>query len=300
MAKLEADLVGMRTQRDQFRDLSDRSKKEVDSWDGWVQKMQPRYMAAMRDRGIMKKDRDDARNEAKTLSFKLSQATKENTTLTTANAELKEKLGEATTSLLNSDNPEIAKITRLEKDLQEATDKLASQEKRLALRDNDYCYLQDRYQEASESAAGLANEKAALEQRNEELTRKADDNILRINQTQSRNEVKELVRQVSEQRTIVREREMELGRVREQLAAYKNSRRETRQSPVPRSPRLGVLSPRNAGGSRAHSHSAVTGAGSRGTSPAAPSGAYEGGGGGSGPHFFGQNGGNGRYSHLRE
>ncbi|KAK7954344.1 hypothetical protein PG996_015228 [Apiospora saccharicola] len=299
VAKLEADLVGMRTQRDEFRDLSDRSKKEVDSWDAWVKRMQPRYMAAMRDRGIMKKDRDDARNEAKTLSFKLSQATKENTTLTTANTELKEKLGEATTSLLNSDNPETAKIAKLEKDLQEATDKLASLEKRLALRDNDYCYLQDRYQEASESAAGLANEKLALERRNEELARKADNNILLINQTQSRNENKELSRQVKEQRTIVREREMELGRVREQLAAYKNTRRETRQSPVPRSPRLGVLSPRNAGGSRAHSHSAVMGTGSRGTSPAAPSGAYEGGG-GNGPQFFGQNGGNGRYSHLRE
>ncbi|KAK8001338.1 hypothetical protein PG991_013560 [Apiospora marii] len=299
VAKLEADLVGMRTQRDQFRDLSDRSKKEVDSWDAWVKKMQPRYMAAMRDRGIMKKDRDDARNEAKTLSFKLSQATKEITTLTTENTELKEKLSEATTSLINSDNPETAKIARLEKDLQEATDKLASQEKRLALRDNDYCYLQDRYQEASESAAGLANEKVALERRNEELARKADDNIVLINQTQSRNEIKELMRQIKEQKTIVGERETELGRVREQLAAYKNSRRETRQSPVPRSPRLGVLSPRNVGGSRAHSHSVVTGAGSRGTSPAAPSGAYEGGG-GNGPPFFGQNGGNGRYSHLRE
>ncbi|KAK8065235.1 hypothetical protein PG997_011982 [Apiospora hydei] len=248
VAKLEADLVEMRSQRDGFRDLSDRTKKEVDSWDAWVEKMQPRYMAAMRDRGIMKKDRDDARNETKTLSFKLSQSTKENTALATANSELKEKLGEATSSLLNSDNPETAKIARLKKDLQEATDKLASLEKRLSLRDNDYCYLQDRYQEASQSAVGLANEKAALERRNEELSRKADENILLINQTQSRNEVKELVRQVSEQRTIVREREMELGRIREQLAAYRNSRRETRQSPVPRSPRLGVLSPRNAGG----------------------------------------------------
>ncbi|KAK8058439.1 hypothetical protein PG994_008887 [Apiospora phragmitis] len=299
VAKLEADLVEMRTQRDTFRGLSDRSQNEVYSWEAWTKKMEPRFMAAMRDRNIMKQDRDDARNEAKTLSFKLSQATKENTALATANAELKEKLGETTTSLLNSDNPETAKMARLETDLEEATDKLASLEKRLSQRDNDYCYLQDRYQEASEAAAALANEKTALERRNEELSRKADENIVRINQTQSHNEVKELMRQAKEQKTIVRERETELTRVKEQLAAFKNSRRETRQSPVPRSPRLGILSPRNAGGSRAHSHSAVAGGGSRGTSPAAPSSALDGGT-GNGPHFFGQNGGNGRYSHLRE
>ncbi|KAK8111757.1 uncharacterized protein PG998_008214 [Apiospora kogelbergensis] len=300
VAKLESDLVEMRTQRDEFRDLSDRSKKEVDSWGAWVDRMQPRYMAALRDRGIMKKDREGARSEADALSNKLSRAKEENTTLTTTNAELEKKLSEATTSLLNSNNPDTVKLAQLERDLQEATEKVVSLEKRLVLRDSDYSYLQDRYQEASESAAGLANDTKALARQNEELKRKANDNIVLINQTQSRMEIKELGRQISEQKSIVREREMELGRLREQLAVYKNSRRETRQSPVPRSPRLGVLSPRNAGGSRAHSHSAVVGAGSRGTSPSAPSGPFEGSGAGNGPHFFGQNGGNGRYSHLRE
>ncbi|KAK8003367.1 hypothetical protein PG989_003086 [Apiospora arundinis] len=300
VAKLESDLVEMRVQRQQFRDLSDRSKKEVDSWSAWVNKMQPRFMAALRDRGTMEKERDAARVEADTFLKQRNRATEENTTLTATNAGLEKKLSDATTSLLNSENPDTAKLARLEKDLHEATEKVVSLEKRISLRDNDYSYLQDRYQEASESAAGLANEKKALERQNENLARKADDNVLLVNQIQSRNEIKELTRQVNEQRTIVRERETELGRVRDQLAAYKNSRRETRQSPVPRSPRLGVLSPRNVAGSRAHSHSAVAGAGSRGTSPAAPSGPFEGGAAGNGPPFFGQNGGNGRYSHLRE
>ncbi|KAK6067442.1 hypothetical protein SCUP515_10175 [Seiridium cupressi] len=295
MAKLEAELEKTRSERDQFRELADRTKREVDSWTTSMKRIQPRYMAALRDRGIFQKERDTALENQREMSAQLQLTKKELSTASQTNGELKQKLAEAQESLLSGDNPDLAKMTRIEKEVEEARVKVSAFEKKAASAQRDREFASNEYQNASHRAFELRKENDALQQQIVDLARKADDNIVLINQTQQRNEVGELVRLLEEQRTIVKDRENELNRAREQLAVLKNGRRETRQSSVPRSPRLGVSSPRTV---RRAAPEAASGAGSRGTSPS-----FDVGGTimpGIGSLFAGQQQGNGRYAHLRD
>ncbi|KAK9780411.1 hypothetical protein SCAR479_02526 [Seiridium cardinale] len=295
MAKLEAELEKTRSERDQFRELADRTKREVDSWTTSMKRIQPRYMAALRDRGIFQKERDTALENQREMSAQLQSTKKDLSTASQKNGELKQKLAEAQESLLSGDSPDLAKMTRIEKEVEEARVKVSDFEKKAASAQRDREFASNEYQNASHRAFELRKENDALQQQIIELARKADDNIVLINQTQQRNEVGELVRLLEEQRTIVKDRENELNRAREQLAVLKNGRRETRQSSVPRSPRLGVSSPRTV---RRAATEAASGAGSRGTSPS-----FDVGGTimpGIGSLFAGQQQGNGRYAHLRD
>jgi hypothetical protein len=276
-------------------------------------------MEALKDRGTFEKEAHVAHENARLLAMQLESSRAETKSLKESNAETKQKLDEATNSILSGSNPELAKMVRLEKDVAEAATKATSLEKKLTLLQNDMDYARQQYQEASNRAVELQNENQDLTSQVIELTRKADDNIVLINQTQSRNEVRELSRMLIEQKTIVKEREAELNHVREQLSIAKNGRRETRQNSVPRSPRLaslGVMSPRGPGrgATVAAMSGAVVGAGggalaggsgSRATSPGPLGAAFEGVGAagmmsGMGSLFAGQQQGNGRYSHLRD
>ncbi|KAI0011058.1 hypothetical protein F4779DRAFT_626738 [Xylariaceae sp. FL0662B] len=300
MAKLEAELGESKVRENQFRELSDRSKKELDGYVSTVTLLHNQYMGALKDRGTFESDCANAKDEAKLLNANLESSRSENGKLKEKNEELQLKLSEATELLRNSSNPDLVKVGRLEKDLEEHKSKVQSLEKRVALAQSDMNYAKDAYQNASQRATELQAENRVLERRVEELSRKADENIVEINRIQSENEVTELVRMLNEQKTIVREREVELGRVKDELRTLKNGRRETRQNSVPRSPRLsalGVMSPRN--GARGHSN--IGGASSRGNSPAPPLGVFESPGGVL-PNMssFNQQSGNNRYSHLRD
>lgn len=297
MAKLETELETTRSQRDQYRDLADRSKREVDSWTASVNRIQPRYMAALRDRGISQKEREIAVNDQKKMTGTLQSTQATLASVKQENAELKRSLSEARASLLSGDNPELVKMVRLEQEAGQARTKMAELEEKARLAEENRQYAFDAYQSGSQNALDLRRELDDLQQQIVDLTRKANDNIVKINQTQQHNEVRELLRVIEEQRTIVKDRENELNRAKEQLASLKNGRRETRQSSVPRSPRLNVSSPRNPG--RRAATEAASGSASRGASPTP----FEVGGNlmpGIGSLFAGQQQGNGRYSHLRD
>lgn len=262
-------------------------------------------MAALRDRGTMKKERDASRGELESLTMRFNLTAKDKTRLAEENTELKRKLAEARDTLMSSENPDIASMTRMQNELEEAQEKNAELEKKIGIVQENLDFVRERYQQASNSGAGLSVEKTELERRIEALDRKADENVFRINQMQAQSETHELARLLHEQKQLVRDREAELNRVKEQLGALRSGRRETRQSSVPRSPRLGslgVMSPRNASGRGANQNSnSASGAVSRGTSPTA-AGALDAvaGSGASGPGLFGQSPGSGRYAHLRD
>lgn len=143
-------------------------------------------------------------------------------------------------------------------------------------------YTREAYQTASQAASDLGNENRELATRNKDLEHRASDNLRRIHEASGQAQVAEYLRVQDELEVQMREREAEIERLREDIKAMK-MRRETRQSSVPRSPRMGVMSPR-AGGGR--------GAASRGSSPALDS---------PGLPIFGQQGGNNsRWGHLRD
>ncbi|CAJ2507450.1 Uu.00g086360.m01.CDS01 [Anthostomella pinea] len=298
IANLQAEMAESKLRERQFRQLSDRSKTEVDSYASSINMIQTKFMAALKDRGIFEAECTSAKEEAKALTASLQSSRTENGKLEEKHAEVQRKLSEATELLLNSSNPEHVRMMQLQKDLDEATTKVEQLEKKVATTQKDAEYARHLYQQSSQRATELSMENRDCERQIEELQRKADENIVTINKAQAANDVKELTRMLGEQKMIVREREAELSRVKEDLKSARNGRRGTRQSSVPGSPRLnalyGVMSPRNAGGTR--------GASSRGTSPAPAMGGFDGSGGSSTPStpVFNQSAGINRFAHLRD
>ncbi|RYP65397.1 hypothetical protein DL771_008342 [Monosporascus sp. 5C6A] len=314
ITRLTAELRESRERENEFRRLSDRSKKEVDGYTSSINTIQAKFMEALKDRGIFEANCAEATEKANTLTSALESARKENAILKETNTELRKKLSEATQSLLNSSIPEASKLAQLEKDLEEAQARVQYLEKRVTLAQGDLEYTKNAYQQASHSATQLRAENRELEARIEALARRADDNVARVNELQSRQEVAELARLLAEQRGIARDHEARLGQLHEELRLARAGRRETRQSSVPRSPRMtaalggasssaSVLSPRN------HNHHPTTpssvaraATSSRAASPASatgvqpPVGVFESGGGGvvSGMPFFN------RHAHLRD
>ncbi|KAI0169677.1 hypothetical protein GGR52DRAFT_573734 [Hypoxylon sp. FL1284] len=296
VASLKAKLEESRRQEKTFRDLSDRSKREVDDYSSTVRRLQDQYMVALKDRGIYEAEYHKAKEEASALGIALDSSKEQHRKLKERNAEVEKKLSEANELLLNSSNPDLARMAHLEEEVAEMKKKAQQLEKKATLAESDMEYTKRAYQDASQSAAQLQSENLALEQQVKELRRKADDNVVEVNRIQAKNEVRELVRMLDEQRSIVRDRDLELGRARDELRLLKENRRGTRQSSVPRSPRLSAFtnaanSPRNNSGAGRTNR----GSSSRGTSPAPPpTGVFETGSASATPAP-----GN-RHSHLRE
>ncbi|KAL7925455.1 hypothetical protein ACQKWADRAFT_284081 [Trichoderma austrokoningii] len=185
----------------------------------------------------------------------------------------------------NSSNPQDTPLARSEILCRQAQAKVVYLEKRLENAHKDTEYIRGLYQDASDTASGLKSENNRLRSQNEDLAKKASDNFARIHEIQERETTKLYFEQITELKYRVKDREMELDRAREELRQLKNGRRETRQSSVPRSPRMGMMSPRTI--SRAYG-----GPVSRGASPAAGAGVE-------GMQFYGQQPGNGRWDHLK-
>ncbi|KAL6889650.1 hypothetical protein HDV57DRAFT_508014 [Trichoderma longibrachiatum] len=184
----------------------------------------------------------------------------------------------------NASDPQDTPLARSENLLQEAQAKITMLEKRLENAHKEADYIRSTYQDAASRASELQSENNQLRKQNEDLRGKAAENSVRIHEIQERNTAHIYLQQIAELRAQIQSREMELERAREELRQLKNGRRETRQSSVPRSPRMGMMSPRTV--ARGYG-----GPSSRGASPAA--GASE------GMQFYGQQPGNGRWDHLR-
>ncbi|KAI0403646.1 hypothetical protein F4802DRAFT_280882 [Xylaria palmicola] len=303
-AELESKLQESKAREAEFRQLSDRAQKEVEGYVSSINNIQKKYMDALEERGIFEADCKTAQEQASVLTGSLESCRTEIATLKATRTELQKKLAEANDSLLDSSNPDVAKAAELEKNLNQANAEVQGLKKKLVVMQSDLEYSKNMYSQASQRAAELSSENRSYEKRIEELQRRADENVVEVNKVQSRNEVRILAQQVKEQKTLVRERVAELNRAKEELKALKSGRRETRQSSVPRSPRLsslGVMSPRN--GTRGPS--AMGGpSSSRGTSPQPPVAVFDGpAGSGNGVQnaaLFNQGPGANRFAHLRD
>ncbi|KAI1754573.1 hypothetical protein F4782DRAFT_528493 [Xylaria castorea] len=301
---MESKLEESKARENEFRQLSDRAQKEVDSYVSSINNIQTRYMDALKERGIFEADCKTAQEQASVLGGSLESCRTEIATLKATRTGLEKKLAEANNALLNSSNPDLVKAVELEKGLNEANTDVQQLKKRLIVMQSDLDYSKNMYNQASQRAIDLSSENRGYENKIQELQRKADDNIVEVNKVQSRNEVRILAQQVKEQKNLVRERTAELNRIKEELKSLRSGRRETRQSSVPRSPRLsslGVMSPRN--GTRGPS--AMGGpSSSRGTSPQPPAALFDGpAGSGNGMQNaapFNQGLGANRFAHLRD
>ena len=167
-----------------------------------------------------------------------------------------------------------------EKDLEAAQAEVERMKKRVDNAERELEYTRGAYQNASQAANDLGNENRELAVRIKGLEHKASENLLTIHKVNVENQVKQLIKANDELAVVLRERESEIDRLREEMRVLK-TRRETRQSSVPKSPRMGVMSPR----------ARMQGGLSRGSSPVQLE---------AGLQMFGQQAGNGRWGHLRD
>ena len=181
-----------------------------------------------------------------------------------ANEKLEKKLTmlEAQVTRLTQDSTD-GTLGATEKLLQEREQEVQTLKKRLETAKDNESYIQERYKEGTAAVTSINAENSHLKAENEKLQEAASENRLRIHEIQNDNTNKELIKENKFQRSQIQDLETELDRVREELRQARNGRRETRQASVPRSPRMGFMSPRG-GGSRS---GLGTGSVSRGASP---------------------------------
>ncbi|KAK3297511.1 uncharacterized protein B0H64DRAFT_457707 [Chaetomium fimeti] len=288
IAELESRLASQAVIEAKTREHCTSLELQLRSHERTVQSLEPKYMDALRDRHTFEKECKKAVEAAKAQQDE-AEALREKNKL------LESKFAEARDTLANSTVPEIARVAQAEKDRDEALATVQKLEKKVQGVQNEAEYSRKAYQDTFNAHTGLNQEHQELKSKVTDLERRAGDNLRKIHEIHAQNELTEVNRQIDELQATLDNRERELERAKEELKILRNGRRETRQASVPRSPRMGVMSPRPARG---------VGASSRGTSPAAMSSDGPGVGGGGTPvpgmTFFPPVGGAGRWGHLRD
>lgn len=226
-----------------------------------VQDLQPKYIEAIRDRCIFE-ERMNAEIDRRTVfqqQYEASQVEKQ---------ALKAKVEELSAAaafkpIVAPTTPHGVRIAKLETDLDEANAKYEAATKKLQSLTTDVEYVRAAYQSASSSASELLAENNDLKTQNKALAFKADGEIARIHEINNRGQTRDFQQLLGDKNATITQLEHDLDRMQKENRILRNGRRETRQSSVPRSPRLSMMSPRTRGGPNGG------GAGSRGTSPAA-------------------------------
>lgn len=244
-------------------------------------------------------DRIRFQRETKKAESNLQQAV-ESTQRDAEKAQKKINDLEATVTRLtaNPDAPEDeSPLAKTQKLLQESQEKIQMLEKRLENAHKDADYARSLYQDATTTSSALRGENSDLKEQVTDFQKKTADTLGRVQQIQADNTTKQYLGQMRDLKTQLREREIELDCAKDELRQLKNGRRETRQVSVPRSPRMGMMSPR---AGRA-TYGSAAGSTSRGTSPA-PTSAADGVASSvlAGMQFMAQPPGNGRWNHLRD
>jgi chromosome segregation ATPase len=174
------------------------------------------------------------------------------------------ELAAARTALSSSSIPEVAELQELKDELRAARLDVEKAQKKIGNAQNDMEYMRNNYQKASSAAAEMRNDLDELKSQNAVLSRKASDNAVEIHRIQSKNEIRQYLQIISELEVEKAEVERELEKKSEELRTLLNGRRPTRGTSVPRSPRMGTMSP----GQTSRPMARVLGVGSRGNSPA--------------------------------
>ncbi|OAA54198.1 hypothetical protein ISF_08425 [Cordyceps fumosorosea ARSEF 2679] len=262
----------------QYRGIIENQEARIKDYERTEAKTYRAYRAALEERTAFEREKKKADTA---LQSAQEAAQKESTKLQAKIGELEATVSRLTTS---SDGEEASPLATSERLLKEAQEHIKKLEKRLKNATQDGEYAKNAYQEASNSATTLQVENRELKEQNEKLRRLGSDVVTRVHEIHSESMAKTYLKQIGEMKVQMREREMELDRVREELRQAR-TRRETRQASVPRSPRMGLMSPRTG---RPYTNPA-----SRGTSPTATTeGAMIG--------ALPAGNGNGRWNHLRE
>jgi chromosome segregation ATPase len=252
---LEAELQRRDASYAELCDLNQNLEMSCKDLEKSVQDIQPKYQEALNDRGRFEHEMMESASREKILQQRLDLRLLELTKLREERIASDAELSAARASLSSSAIPQVAEINQMAANAQTARQENERLQKRIANMQNELEYMRTNYQQAS-SAAGEAVSEL------DDAQRKASDNARRIHEFQASSEIKQHLARIAELEAGKAEAERELDKKSDELRALLNGRRTTRGTSVPRSPRMGTMSP----GSRPMVR--VLSVGSRGTSPA--------------------------------
>lgn len=225
--------------------------------------IRPKYQEALNDQGSFQHDRTEALDRENKLRKNYEARTAELATVREAKALIDAELSAAREALSSSTIPEIADFNKLRDELSVAHVENERLQKRMSNMQSEIEYMRGNYQNASSAGADAANEVIGLKEENAILARKASENARRIHEIQASSELRQHLERIDELENQVIELDREIEKKDAELKSLFNGRRATRGTSVPRSPRMGTMSP-NVRERRVLG----AGVGSRGNSPA--------------------------------
>ncbi|KEY69880.1 hypothetical protein S7711_06436, partial [Stachybotrys chartarum IBT 7711] len=220
------------------------------SYEKTYNKIYERFRKAVGDRTAFEREKMSAENA---LQAARDSSKAENDKLRTRITELEATLSRFTAA--DGESPE-GLLARNEGLLKTAQGHAQGLEKRLENAKTNEQYLTNRYQSATASVTTMRREIEDLEEQKRHLQQHASENFVEIQKIQADKVSHELLSQNQDLKAQLRDREVEIERLREEIRQTK----KTRAVSTPRSPRLGVMSPRIGRGAAGASSS-------RGTSP---------------------------------
>ncbi|KAK4159392.1 citron Rho-interacting kinase [Cladorrhinum sp. PSN259] len=254
---LENQLAAQTVSCNKSRELARGQEAQRLSWERTLNTFQPAYHEALKDRKKLEKECKAATEQVNAVTQQLEASKAQAEAFKEKIRGLEADLANANAALRNSSIPEVAKVAQLEQELRQERDSVQAIKDHAASVEKQAEYLRQRHQDSSGEQSVRERRIKDLEKEVARLLQRDTSNAVLVNQMHNRNEQQYVARQFDEFKAIIQDREQELGRLRQELAAYKSNRRETR-SPRPGS----IMSPRPSRG--------ATAAGSRGTSPALP------------------------------
>lgn len=228
-----------------------------------IRDIQPKYQEALNDRGRFEHEMTESLSRENNLRQRFDARMVELTKVRDEKAAVEFELSAARATLSTSAIPEIAELYQLKEELNSLRVEKERLQKRSASMQNDLEYMRSNYQQASSAAAESRNEINELTSELRIAQRKASENTVRIHEIQASEEIKQYLDRIDELEAEKVELERELEKRSEELKTFLNGRRQTRGTSVPRSPRMGTMSP----GARPMAR-VLSGVGSRGNSPA--------------------------------
>jgi chromosome segregation ATPase len=263
--ELEIQLRAKESTEAELRQSNKRLQAKCNDYERSIDKIVPKYQEALNERGQAAHDIQESMARETSMRQKLDARTSELSKVREQKALVDAELAEARIALSSSSIPEVAELQKVKDELRAAQFDLEKAQKKLASAQNDVDYMRSNYQEASSAAAEMRSELDELKAKNVVLARKADDNAVEIHRIQASNDIKEYLQLISELEVEKAGVERELEKKAEELRTLLNGRRTTRGTSVPRSPRMGTMSP---GQSSRPMSRVLGGVGSRGSSPA--------------------------------
>lgn len=250
----------------ELKQHNQRLEAQCDDLEKSIQTIQPKYQEALNEQGKAQYDLAETNNTMNTLRQKLEARVLDANKLREEKAVLSADLAAARQALASSEVPDIAEFNKLKEDLATARGEIDRYQKRITNLNSEMEYMRSNYQNASSAAADAQSEISILREDNAVLKRKASSNAREIHAIQASEEIKQHLQRIKGLEAAKTELMKELEKKSEELNALKNGRRSTRGTSVPRSPRMGTMSP----GVRERPIARVfgSGVGSRGNSPA--------------------------------